>query len=55
MSVTTERDQIQLEEISEAVEDTLTTCRSLAERLGEINHQMVEYMDKTVTSKVTSK
>ena len=55
VSVTSEREQFDLEEMSEAVENTLATCNSLAERLGEINHEMADYIDKVVSSKASNK
>ena len=48
-------DDIDLEEVAGAVEESLDTATKLAHRLAEINHEMVNYMVNLNQSKASNK
>ena len=47
--------EMDLDEVSAAVEDSLNTAKELANRLGEVNQEMVEYLTNYANSKASVK
>lgn len=46
---------IDMDDMAEAVEDSLQTAADLTKRLGDLNKEMVEYMYSYAQAKATSK
>ena len=47
--------ELDLDEMSETVEETLKTTEGLAERLGELNKDIVDYMYQWAQNKASNK
>ena len=46
---------LDLDDVHEGIDDSLKTAGDLAKRLGEINHEMVDYMYNYAQAKASNK